>query len=222
MTEAIRVEGLVKTFGPVRALERARPGGRPPGRCTASSARTAPGRPPPSGSCSACCGPTPAPPGCSAATRGATPPQLHRRLAYVPGDVTLWPNLSGGEVIDLLGRLRGGLDTEAPRRAAGALRPRPDQEGPHLLQGQPAEGGAGRRARLRRRAAAARRADLGPGPADGGGRSGRCIGEDSATAAAPCCCPATSWPRSRRSATGSPSSAPAGRWRPARSPSCGT
>jgi ABC-2 type transport system ATP-binding protein len=35
---------------------------------------------------------------------------LHRRLAYVPGDVTLWPNLSGGEVIDLMGRLRGGLD----------------------------------------------------------------------------------------------------------------
>ena len=40
---------------------------------------------------------------------------LHRRLAYVPGDVTLWPNLTGGEVIDLLGRLRGGLD--AKRRA---------------------------------------------------------------------------------------------------------
>jgi ABC-2 type transport system ATP-binding protein len=40
---------------------------------------------------------------------------LHRRLAYVPGDVALWPNLSGGEVIDLLGRLRGGLD--AQRRA---------------------------------------------------------------------------------------------------------
>ncbi|HEY0639769.1 MAG TPA: ABC transporter ATP-binding protein [Pseudonocardiaceae bacterium] len=41
--------------------------------------------------------------------------ELHRRLAYVPGDVTLWPNLSGGEVIDLLGRLRGGLN--ATRRA---------------------------------------------------------------------------------------------------------
>jgi ABC-2 type transport system ATP-binding protein len=40
---------------------------------------------------------------------------LHRRLAYVPGDVNLWPNLSGGEAIDLLGRLRGGLD--ARRRA---------------------------------------------------------------------------------------------------------
>jgi len=37
---------------------------------------------------------------------------LHRRLAYVPGDVNLWPNLSGGEVIDLLGRLRGGLDAK--------------------------------------------------------------------------------------------------------------
>jgi ABC-2 type transport system ATP-binding protein len=35
---------------------------------------------------------------------------LHRRMAYVPGDVELWPNLTGGEAIDLLGRLRGGLD----------------------------------------------------------------------------------------------------------------
>ena len=35
---------------------------------------------------------------------------LHRRLAYVPGDVNLWPNLSGGEIIDLLARLRGGVD----------------------------------------------------------------------------------------------------------------
>ncbi|MFZ3558452.1 ATP-binding cassette domain-containing protein [Streptomyces sp. BH055] len=36
--------------------------------------------------------------------------ELHRKVAYVPGDVTLWRNLSGGEVIDLYGRLRGGLD----------------------------------------------------------------------------------------------------------------
>lgn len=42
--------------------------------------------------------------------------ELHRRVAYVPGDVTLWRNLSGGEVIDLYGRLRGGLD--GARRAA--------------------------------------------------------------------------------------------------------
>ena len=39
---------------------------------------------------------------------------LHRRLAYVPGDVSLWPQLTGGETIDLLGQLRGGLDE--PRR----------------------------------------------------------------------------------------------------------
>ncbi|NEC11329.1 ABC transporter ATP-binding protein [Streptomyces sp. SID8014] len=43
---------------------------------------------------------------------------LHRRLAYVPGDVTLWPGLSGGEVIDLYARLRGPLD---PARRAELL-----------------------------------------------------------------------------------------------------
>ena len=42
--------------------------------------------------------------------------ELHRRLAYVPGETNLWPNLTGGETIDLLGQLRGGLDPA--RRAA--------------------------------------------------------------------------------------------------------
>ncbi|MGW2961282.1 ABC transporter ATP-binding protein [Streptomyces sp. NPDC001220] len=41
---------------------------------------------------------------------------VHHRIAYVPGDVTLWRNLSGGEVIDLYGRLRGG-SLDARRRA---------------------------------------------------------------------------------------------------------
>jgi ABC-2 type transport system ATP-binding protein len=41
--------------------------------------------------------------------------ELNGRLAYVPGDVTLWPGITGGEVIDLLGRLRGGLNRQ--RRA---------------------------------------------------------------------------------------------------------
>ncbi|MDR2254296.1 MAG: ABC transporter ATP-binding protein [Bifidobacteriaceae bacterium] len=36
--------------------------------------------------------------------------ELHKRLAYVPGDVNLWPSLTGGETIDYLGGLRGGLD----------------------------------------------------------------------------------------------------------------
>jgi ABC-2 type transport system ATP-binding protein len=43
---------------------------------------------------------------------------LHHHLAYVPGEVDLWPNLSGGEAIDLLGRLRGGLD---PRRRSALV-----------------------------------------------------------------------------------------------------
>lgn len=41
--------------------------------------------------------------------------ELHRRIAYVPGDVTLWPTLTGGETIDLLARMRGGIDDK--RRA---------------------------------------------------------------------------------------------------------
>ena len=41
--------------------------------------------------------------------------QLHRRVAYVPGDVSLWPTLTGGEIIDLLGQLGSGLD---PKRRA--------------------------------------------------------------------------------------------------------
>ncbi|MEQ8437629.1 MAG: ABC transporter ATP-binding protein [Ilumatobacter fluminis] len=41
--------------------------------------------------------------------------ELHRRLAYVPGDVNLWPKLTGGEIIDLLGRLRGDLDEDRRR-----------------------------------------------------------------------------------------------------------
>lgn len=42
--------------------------------------------------------------------------EIHQRLAYVPGDVNFWPNLTGGEIIDILGQLRGGLDEE--RRSA--------------------------------------------------------------------------------------------------------
>jgi ABC-2 type transport system ATP-binding protein len=44
---------------------------------------------------------------------------LHARLGYVPGDVTLWPSLTGGEIIDLLGRLRGrGAVVDSNRKQA--------------------------------------------------------------------------------------------------------
>jgi ABC-2 type transport system ATP-binding protein len=117
MTEAITAEALVKTFGRTRALDgldlTVRTGDvhgflGPNGagktttirillglmRADAGTARLLGGDP----------------------WRDAT--ALHRRLAYVPGDVTLWPSLTGGEVIDLLGRLRGGLD---PKRRANLL-----------------------------------------------------------------------------------------------------
>ena len=124
--------------------------------------------------------------------------ELHRRVAYVPGDVTLWRNLSGGEVIDLYGRLRGGgLDKAAARRPHRAVRARPHQEGAHVLQGQPAEGRPGRRLRLRRRPADPGRADLRPRPADGGGLPGLRARRPPATAARPYCSPRTSSARSR-------------------------
>lgn len=45
----------------------------------------------------------------------ADPVSTHREIAYVPGDVSLWPNLSGGEAIDLLTGLRGGADADLRR-----------------------------------------------------------------------------------------------------------
>jgi ABC-2 type transport system ATP-binding protein len=54
---------------------------------------------------------------------------LHRRIAYVPGDVTLWPALSGGEAIDLLGALRGGLSRERRDRLISRFELDPRKKG---------------------------------------------------------------------------------------------
>jgi ABC-2 type transport system ATP-binding protein len=109
MTEAIDAEGLIKRFGPTVALDgldlRVRTGEvhgflGPNGAGKTTTIRVLLGLMRADGGTATLLGGDP--------WRDAT--ALHRRLAYVPGDVTLWPNLSGGEVIDLLGRLRGGLD----------------------------------------------------------------------------------------------------------------
>jgi ABC-2 type transport system ATP-binding protein len=109
MTEAIDAEGLIKRFGPTVALDaldlRVRTGEvhgflGPNGAGKTTTIRILLGLMRPDGGTATLLGGDP--------WRDAT--ALHRRLAYVPGDVTLWPSLSGGEVIDLLGRLRGGLD----------------------------------------------------------------------------------------------------------------
>ncbi|MGP4016590.1 ABC transporter ATP-binding protein [Saccharopolyspora sp. 5N708] len=109
MTDAISVAGLVKTFGSTRALDGLDLAVRtgevhgflgPNGAGKSTTIRVLLGLMRADAGTARLLGGDP--------WRDAT--ALHRRLAYVPGDVTLWPNLSGGEVIDLLGRLRGGLD----------------------------------------------------------------------------------------------------------------
>jgi ABC-2 type transport system ATP-binding protein len=108
-TMAIEVSGLVKRFGTVRALDGldlAVPTGQvtgflgPNGAGKSTTIRVLLGLLRADGG--------------SARVLGGDPwsdaVALHRRLAYVPGDVTLWPNLTGGEAIDILCRLSGRLD----------------------------------------------------------------------------------------------------------------
>lgn len=60
---------------------------------------------------------------------------LHRRLAYVPGDVSLWPSMTGGEAIDLLGSLRGGLDEQRRRELVERFELDPTKRGRQYSKG---------------------------------------------------------------------------------------
>ena len=109
MSAAVAIEGLVKTFGRTRALDgldlEVRTGEvhgflGPNGAGKSTTLRILLGMARADAGTARLLGGDP----------WRDPVELHRRLAYVPGDVALWPNLTGGEVIDLLGRMRGGLD----------------------------------------------------------------------------------------------------------------
>ncbi|WP_179471488.1 ABC transporter ATP-binding protein [Mycolicibacterium vinylchloridicum] len=111
-TAAVEIQGLVKTFGRTRALDgmdlTVRPGSvagflGPNGAGKSTTIRILLGLLRADGGHARLLG---GDPWHDAVT-------LHRRIAYVPGDVTLWPNLTGGQVIDFLCGLRGGAD---PRR----------------------------------------------------------------------------------------------------------
>src|ERR1700712_459217 len=77
---------------------------------------------------------------------------VHRRVGSVPGDVVLWPGLSGGETIDLLTRLRGGADPALRRRLIDDFRLDPRGKGRAYSKGNRQKGAL--------IAAFARRADL--------------------------------------------------------------
>ncbi len=107
--EAISIHGLTKRFGPTRALDgldlTVRTGEvhgflGPNGAGKSTTIRVILGLLRPDAGTLAVLGQDP--------WRDAV--SLHRRLAYVPGDVQLWPNLSGGEAIDVFASLRGGAD----------------------------------------------------------------------------------------------------------------
>ncbi|MEV3925164.1 ABC transporter ATP-binding protein [Actinomadura coerulea] len=128
MNDVVRAEGLVKTFGPTRALDgldlRVAPGEvhgflGPNGAGKSTAIRILLGLMRADSGAASLLGGDP--------WRDAT--ALHRRIAYVPGDVTLWPNLSGGEVIDLLGRLRGGLDGNRRDELLGRFELDPKKKG---------------------------------------------------------------------------------------------
>ena len=109
MVTAIELHDIVKTFGPVRALDGLHLSVEP-GEVHGFLGPNGAGK---STTIRVLLGLLKADSG-SAMLLGGDPwrqaADLHRRIAYVPGDVTLWPNLTGGEVIDVLGRMRGGLD----------------------------------------------------------------------------------------------------------------
>lgn len=78
--------------------------------------------------------------------------ELHRRIADDPGDVTLWPNVTGLQAIDFLARLRGkGVDTRWRDQLTERFEPDPHKKA-RLLQRQSAEGGNRRSVLHKRRA----------------------------------------------------------------------
>ena len=125
---------------------------------------------------------------------------LHDRLAYVPGDVALWPGLTGGECLDVLGATHGGVDHQRRRTwSSGSTSTRPSGSGTTPR-------GTGRRWRSSPRSPPDVELLVLDEPTSGldplmERTFQQCVRERRAEGV-PCCCPATSWPRWRRWRTG--------------------
>ena len=99
------------------------------------------------------------------------PVEAHRHLAFVAGEANLWPSLTGAETLHLLGRVQGQVDEAYRDELIARFDLDPDQEGPRLLEGEPAEGHPDRRVDGPPRPAGARRADQWARSAHGAGVS---------------------------------------------------
>ena len=214
----LELDGLTRRFGDVVALDDLSFTVAPAG-CSASSARTGPGRRPRCGSCSACSSPTRA--RCAGSGRPIDA-ATRARFGYMPEERGLYPKMRVRDQLVYFARLHGMRGRRGAARpptagssGSGSAERAADKRGDALAR-QPAARPARRRARPRPRGARARRAVLRPRPdrrrrderraagARGRGRAGRVLLATSSSSSSGC---ARTW----RSSTA------AGSWRPARS-----
>ena len=137
------------------------------------------------------------------------PVAIHRRVGYIPGEFALYDRLTGAQTIEYFANLRGGVDPAYQAELIERLDLDPSRRYKEYSKGNKQKVGHRRRAPASPGAAGPGRADIGPGPARPAGLlRARARGER--RPAAPCSCRPTSCPRSRRPATGWPSSATGG------------
>ena len=145
---SLRVRSVYSTFGGPRHLDglnlEVRTGGS-----AASSPERRGESPPPSRILLACVADARLVHPSWAATRGTNVETLHRRLAYVPGDVTLWPNLCSSKVINLLGRLPRADQCSRRNDLINKFKVRSPTEEDTYSKGNQAEGHPRRRPSLR-------------------------------------------------------------------------
>ena len=145
--ECDRTERGGQDLRPRPGARRSRPRGRAGRGARLPRAQRRRASPRRSGCCSACSAPTAARRPCSAGTRGARRPSCTAGSPTSPATSTCGPTSPAARSSTCSARMRGGLDEKKRAELLERFELDPSQEGPHLLQGQPAEGRPGRGAR---------------------------------------------------------------------------